>query len=62
MLIGASDTPGGVEWNRVEPVLPSEIEFGEADCDSAGPHMRQQAGVGEIDLEKDENHKRSQRL
>lgn len=40
MLIGASDAPGGVEWDRVEPVLPSEIELGEADCDSAGPHMR----------------------
>ena len=40
ILIGASDASGGVEWDRVEPVLPSEIELGEADCDSAGPHMR----------------------
>ena len=32
MLIGASDAPSGVEWDRVEPVLPSEIELGEADC------------------------------
>lgn len=27
MLIGALDAPGGVEWNRVEPVLPSERHF-----------------------------------
>ena len=36
ILIGASDAPGGIEWDRVEPVLPSEIELGEADRDSAG--------------------------
>ena len=31
ILIGASDAPGGIEWDRVELVLPSEIELGEAD-------------------------------
>lgn len=53
MLIGASDAPGGVELDRVEPVLPSEIELGEADCIVRLVLLTviSEAGVGEIDLE-----------
>ena len=53
MLIGASDTPGGAEWDRVEPVLPSEIELGEADCIVRLVLLAviSEAGVGEIAIE-----------
>ena len=53
MLIGASDAPSGVEWDQVEPVLPSEIELGEADCIVRLVLLTviSEAGVGEIAIE-----------
>ena len=53
MRIEPSDAPGGVERNREEMVLPSEIEFGEADCIVRLVLLTviSEAGVGEIAIE-----------
>lgn len=31
MLIGPSDAPDSIQWNRKQLVLPSKVELGEAD-------------------------------